>query len=137
MPTAIVTGSGGLIGSESVRHLIETGFDVVGFENDMRAYFFGVEASTRAVSEQLVERHSGFRWFEIDIRDSDAVDRVFRDNARDLELVVHAAAQPSHDWAAAEPVTDFTVNANATLSLLESTRRHAPDATFIFTSTNK
>jgi CDP-paratose 2-epimerase len=137
MPTAIVTGSGGLIGSESVRHFVEAGFDVIGLENDMRARFFGREASTREVSERLVERYPDFRWTEIDIRDADAVDRVFRDCASTLDLVVHAAAQPSHDWAAKDPHTDFTVNANATLNLLESTRRHAPDATFIFTSTNK
>ena len=137
MRTAIVTGSGGLIGSESVRHFVEAGFDVVGLENDMRARFFGREASTRQVSEQLVERYEGFRWLDIDIRDADAVDRVFRDRASTIDLVIHTAAQPSHDWAAADPHTDFTVNANGTLNLLESTRRHAPNATFVFTSTNK
>ena len=137
MPTAIVTGSGGLIGSESVRHFVEAGFDVIGLENDMRADFFGREASTGDVSRRLDEQYDEFQWVEIDIRDQDAVDRVFRDSACNLELVVHTAAQPSHDWAAKDPHTDFTVNANGTLNLLESTRHHAPDATFIFTSTNK
>jgi CDP-paratose 2-epimerase len=137
MPTAIVTGSGGLIGSESVRHFVEAGFDVIGLENDMRARFFGTDASTREVSERLIDRYDGFRWLEIDIRDKESIERVFRDNAPALELVVHTAAQPSHDWAATDPHTDFTINANATLNLLESTRRYAPDATFIFTSTNK
>jgi CDP-paratose 2-epimerase len=135
---AIVTGSGGLIGSESVEFLVEQGFDVIGLENDMRAAFFGPDASTRPVSERLAERYAdAFRWIELDIRDADGVDKVFADSARDLEVIVHTAAQPSHDWAASDPQTDFTVNANGTLNLLEATRRRKPDATFVFCSTNK
>jgi CDP-paratose 2-epimerase len=138
MPTAIVTGSGGLIGSESVAYFIEAGFDVIGLENDMRARFFGPEASTRPITERLQERHSGeFRSLEVDIRDAGAVMRVFEDAAPSLELVVHTAAQPSHDWAASDPQTDFGVNANGTLNLLEAVRAHAPDAIFVFCSTNK
>src|SRR6266516_4764179 len=136
MATAVVSGSGGLIGSESVRHLAETGWDVVGLENDMRASFFGPEASTAHVTDELVERYENFRSLEVDIRDADAVDRAFTDHPP-VELIVHTAAQPSHDWAARDPQTDFGVNANGTLNLLEATRRHAPDATFIFCSTNK
>ena len=136
MPTAIVTGSGGLIGSESVRYFVERGFDVIGLENDMRAAFFGAEASTRPVSERLAETfESEFRWLDVDIRDAGAVTRVFAD-ARP-ELVIHTAAQPSHDWAASDPQTDFGVNANGTLNLLEAARHHAPDAAFVFCSTNK
>jgi CDP-paratose 2-epimerase len=137
MPSAIITGSGGLIGSEAVRHFVEQGYDVIGIENDLRASFFGPEASTSHVSEELVDRYPTFRWENLDIRDAASVSRVFRENARGLELVIHAAAQPSHDWAASDPQTDFAVNANGTLNLLEATRRHKPDATFIFTSTNK
>jgi CDP-paratose 2-epimerase len=138
MPTAIVTGSGGLIGSESVQHFVETGYDVVGIENDMRAHFFGPDASTAHTSERLVRDYGdSFRSVDADIRDADAVERVFREVARSLELVIHTAAQPSHDWAASDPQTDFTVNANGTLNLLEATRRQAPDATFVFCSTNK
>ncbi len=137
MPTAIITGSGGLIGSEAVRYFADAGFDVVGLENDMRARFFGPDASTRAVSEQLVQSYDAFRWMTVDIRDVDAVDRVFEEVAPSLELVIHTAAQPSHDWAASDPQTDFTINANGTMNLLESTRRHAPAAPFVFTSTNK
>jgi CDP-paratose 2-epimerase len=137
MPTAIVTGSGGLIGSESVRQFVEAGFDVIGLDNDMRAEFFGRDASTRPVTKALVAAHREFRPHEIDIRDGDAVDRIFAEHGNTIELIVHAAAQPSHDWAAREPHTDFGVNAVGTLNLLESARRHAPDATFIFTSTNK
>jgi CDP-paratose 2-epimerase len=138
MPTAIVTGSGGLIGSESVAHFVETGFDVIGLENDMRARFFGPEASTRPVTERLLERFPDeFRSLEVDIRDAGAVMRVFADVGSSLGLVIHTAAQPSHDWAASDPQTDFGVNANGTLNLLEGVRKHAPDATFIFCSTNK
>jgi len=137
MPTAIVTGSGGLIGSESVRYFVEAGFDVVGLDNDMRAEFFGPHASTRPVTESLLTAHPEFRAHDIDIRDGERVDRVFAEHSGTLELVIHTAAQPSHDWAARAPHTDFSVNATATLNLLESARRHAPDASFIFTSTNK
>jgi len=137
MPTAIVTGSGGLIGSESVRQLAEAGWDVVGLENDLRAGFFGPDASTRSVSDRLVDNYSRFRWVKADIRDSDAVARAFRESAGELELVIHTAAQPSHDWAASDPQTDFAVNANGTLNLLEAARVHKPDATFVFCSTNK
>ena len=138
MPLAIVSGSGGLIGSESVAYLVEAGFDVVGIENDMRAYFFGPDASTMPQTRRLLEAYpDSFRSLDLEIRDPDAVDRLFREHARDVELVIHTAAQPSHDWAASEPLTDFTVNANGTLNLLEAARRHCPDATFIYTSTNK
>jgi CDP-paratose 2-epimerase len=138
MPTVIVTGSGGLIGSESAQHFTEAGFDVVGLENDMRARFFGPEASTAHTTERL-KRTLGdsFRSLEIDIRDADAVERIFSELSGSLDLVVHTAAQPSHDWAASDPQTDFAVNANGTLNLLDATRRHAPSATFIFCSTNK
>jgi CDP-paratose 2-epimerase len=135
---AIITGSGGLIGSESVCYFAEAGYDVIGIENDMRSYFFGPAASTARRSSELVDQYGGcFRWLKHDIRDVEAIDRVFAEYARDLELVIHTAAQPSHDWAASEPQTDFTVNANGTLNLLEAARRHRPDATFIYCSTNK
>lgn len=138
MPTAIVTGSGGLIGSESTQHFVEAGYEVVGLENDMRARFFGPDASTAHTTERLKSTlGSSFRSLEIDIRDADAVARVFTEHAPSLELVIHTAAQPSHDWAASDPQTDFSVNANGTLNLLQAARNHAPAATFIFCSTNK
>jgi CDP-paratose 2-epimerase len=137
MATAIVTGSGGLIGSESVRHFVAAGYDVVGLENDMRAAFFGPEASTAPTTRRLLDAHPEFRSLDVDIRDAGAVERVFAEHTPALELVVHAAAQPSHDWAATDPQTDFTVNANGTLNLLEAARAHAPDASFVFCSTNK
>jgi CDP-paratose 2-epimerase len=138
MPTAVVTGSGGLIGSQSVQHFVQAGYDVIGLENDMRAQFFGPEASTAPTTERLLRTMGdSFRSLELDVRDAQTVDRVFAEHASSLELVVHTAAQPSHDWAASDPQTDFTVNANATLNLLEATRHHAPAASFIFCSTNK
>jgi CDP-paratose 2-epimerase len=137
MAVAIVTGSGGLIGSESVRFFAEQGFEVIGLENDLRSLFFGPDASTTPTSQRLVEEIDDFQWLPLDIRDADGVMSLFARHGRQIELVVHTAAQPSHDWAASDPQTDFTVNANGTLNLLQATREHAPDATFIFTSTNK
>jgi CDP-paratose 2-epimerase len=137
MSVAVITGSGGLIGSESVRHFVEAGYDVIGLDNDMRAQFFGPDASTRPVTEALSNRYAEFRAVDADIRDRERLDSIFAENGKQLEIVVHAAAQPSHDWAASDPQTDFTINANGTLNLLEATRSHAPDATFIYVSTNK
>jgi CDP-paratose 2-epimerase len=116
---------------------VEAGFDVVGLENDMRAAFFGPDASTAHTTDVLADRYpEQFRTLEIDIRDAEGVQRVFAKHASEIELVIRTAAQPSHDWAASDPQTDFGVNANGTLNLLEATRAHAPDATFIFCSTN-
>lgn len=137
MSIAIVTGSAGLIGAEAVRFLTGEGFEVVGLDNDMRAYFFGEEASTKWASDKLQETLSSYRHHSADIRDFESVSRIFSDYTDDIKLVIHTAAQPSHDWAAREPLTDFAVNANGTLNVLEATREHCPDAVFIFTSTNK
>src|SRR5437762_2315289 len=138
MAVAVVTGSAGLIGSETVQFFCDLGFDVVGIDNDMRRAFFGDEASTAWNRDQLLGHFpERYRHFDIDIRDQAAVEELFRHYGVSIELVVHAAAQPSHDWAAREPLTDFTVNANGTLALLESTRRFCPEAVFLFTSTNK
>jgi CDP-paratose 2-epimerase len=137
MKTAIISGSSGLIGSEAVRHFAAAGYDVIGVDNDMRAQFFGAAASTRHTTDDLVSEFSNFRAEDVDIRDGAAIDRIFAEHAHDLELIIHTAAQPSHDWAARDPHTDFSVNAVGTMNLLEATRHHKPEATFIFTSTNK
>ncbi len=138
MRHAIVTGASGLIGSETVRRLARDGFRVIGLDNDMRARFFGPEASTRSVQRSLAaELGDAYQHHDADIRDAERVQDIFRESGSRLDLVVHAAAQPSHDWAAREPATDFGVNAVGTLNLLEATRLHAPEATFAFLSTNK
>jgi CDP-paratose 2-epimerase len=134
--TALITGSGGLIGAESVRHFAEAGYDVVGIDNDLRARFFGPSGSTRPANDRLLATYPDYRLWDVDIRDEDAVDTAFA-NATGVELIVHAAAQPSHDWSAANPRVDFAINAVGTMNLLEAARRHSPDATFIFASTNK
>jgi CDP-paratose 2-epimerase len=138
MGTAVVTGSGGLIGSAAVEYLVECGYDVVGIENDMRARFFGPSASTAPNTQRLLRAHPReFRVEPVDIRDAGAVHRVLARAGADLAAVVHTAAQPSHDWAAGDPQTDFGVNAQGTLNLLEATRAVQPDAPFVFMSTNK
>ncbi len=137
MSVALVTGAGGLIGSEAVSFLTGKGLDVVGIDNDMRAYFFGDEASTRWRLDELRARYQRFRHIALDIRDFGAITSLLEDISKDLYLVVHAAAQPSHDWAAREPFTDFGINASGTLNVLEALRRHAPHAALVFTSTNK
>ncbi|MGD0104049.1 MAG: NAD-dependent epimerase/dehydratase family protein [Rhodopila sp.] len=136
MAVAIVTGSGGLVGAETTKLFLERGLGVVGIDNDLRRAFFGPEAST-SWQVGLLSRLRGYTHVAADIRDASAIDTVFRRYGRDIAVIVHCAAQPSHDWAARDPVTDFTVNANGTLTLLEATRKHASDAVFIFVSTNK
>ena len=138
MSVAIVTGSAGLIGSEAARHFANLGLDVVGIDNDMRRYFFGPDGTTIPNAIKLRnELGAGYTHLEHDIRDRDALGKVFARYRDNIALVVHAAGQPSHDWAVREPFTDFDVNAVGTLNLLEHTRTHCPDAAFIFTSTNK
>ncbi|MBT6047216.1 MAG: NAD-dependent epimerase/dehydratase family protein [Candidatus Scalindua sp.] len=137
MKTAIVTGSAGLIGSESVRFFADKGFKTVGIDNDMRKVFFGEGASTSWNRDKLKEELRGYEHYDTDIREKQKIEQLFSKYNKDIELVIHTAAQPSHDWAAKDPFTDFTVNANGTLNLLEMTRQYCPDAVFIFTSTNK
>lgn len=137
MSVAIVTGDAGLVGSRSVRFFSNIGMDVVGIDNDMRGELFGDEASTKWKSDQLKKTIESYEQYENDIRNYDAIDEIFERFGSAIELVVHTAAQPSHDWAANDPQKDFTINANGTLNLLEATRRHCKSAVFIFTSTNK
>ena len=137
MSVAVITGSAGLVGSEAVAYFSSLGMTVVGIDNGMRAEFFGQDASTRWVRERLTKEISSYRHYEADIRDYSEISKIFKVYEGNIQLVIHTAAQPSHDWAAREPFTDFTVNANGTSVMLEATRNHAPDAAFIFTSTNK
>lgn len=129
MPVAVITGAGGLIGSESVMYFAQQGFEVIGIDNDMRAHFFGPEASTAPTVRRLsAELSSSFRPLELDIRDASGVMSVFAEFAGQVELIIHTAAQPSHDWAARDPRLDFSVNATGTLNMLEAARAYTPDA---------
>lgn len=115
---------------------LSRGFSVVGIDNNMRSIFFGESASTQWQIDTL-KQDPNYTHDDLDIRDSNSIERLFARYANNIAVVVHCAAQPSHDWAARDPHTDFTVNANGTLSILEATRKTAPKATFIFVSTNK
>ena len=138
MSVAIITGSAGLIGSAACRYFSEQGLDVVGIDNDMRRVFFGDEASTAWNVDKLKgDIGKGYKHCSLDIRDREGIAKLFKDHGQDVALVIHTAAQPSHDWAAREPFTDFDINAVGTLNMLEAARQHAPKAVFIFTSTNK
>ncbi len=138
MSVIVVTGSAGLIGSESVHFFAKLGFEIVGIDNDMRSFFFGQSASTIWNRNLLKDKYSTqYHHYDLDIRDQKGIESVFNKYSSEIELIIHTAAQPSHDWAAKDPHTDFTTNANGTLILLEATRQYCPNAVFIFTSTNK
>jgi len=137
MSIALVTGSAGLIGSETSKRFHAEGMEIVGLDNDMRAEFFGPEASTLSTRQRLESVLPRYTHQSIDIRDFEAVKKVFERYGAEIKVIVHTAAQPSHDWAARAPHIDFGVNATGTLNLLEATRLYAPEAVFIFTSTNK
>lgn len=138
MTVAIITGAAGLIGSEAALHFGWLGLDVVGIDNDMRRVFFGADSSTEWNRRRLQRRlGSSYTHLDLDIRDRDAIMAVFARYGRDIGLVIHTAAQPSHDWAASDPFTDFDVNAVGTLNVLQACRTHSPAAPFLFTSTNK
>lgn len=138
MTTVLITGSAGLIGSESVHFFARQGFNVIGIDNDLRSFFFGQSASTVWNRDLLKDKYGDrYHHYNLDIRDREAIEALFKEHSSDIALIIHTAAQPSHDWAASDPHTDFTVNANGTLVLLEATRQYCPQAVFIFTSTNK
>jgi CDP-paratose 2-epimerase len=137
MNIALVTGSSGLIGSEAVSFFADKFDLVIGIDNNLRQYFFGENASVLWNRNRIQEKYPHYRHYDVDIRDVSGLDVLFNQYGKDIKLILHTAAQPSHDWAAKEPFTDFSVNATGTLNLLELTRNHCPEAVFIFTSTNK
>ncbi len=137
MNIALITGSGGLIGSEAVSFFSKKFDKIIGIDNDMRSYFFGTAASTNWNVTRIKETVSNYEHYSIDIRNLIELEKIFNQYGSDIKLIVHTAAQPSHDWAAKEPITDFGVNALGTMHMLELTRKYCKEAVFIFTSTNK
>jgi CDP-paratose 2-epimerase len=135
MKFALITGSAGLIGSQSSDFFHQKGYTIIGIDNDMRSYFFGESSSTKETSESLKSKLDNYHHYNIDIRNYTDLEEIFKKYK--FDIVIHTAAQPSHDWAAKEPLTDFSVNAMGTMNLLELTRLYCKESTFIFTSTNK
>ncbi len=137
MSIALITGSSGLVGSESVNFFCKKGFDVIGIDNNLRKFFFGVEGSTTHVKNNLLKKNKNFKHFNIDIRNLKGLEKIFKKYKKNISLIIHCAAQPSHDYGKNFPFLDFNVNATGTLNLLELTKKYCPSAPFIFMSTNK
>ena len=137
MSVVLITGSSGLVGSESVDFFCKKGFDVIGIDNNLRKYFFGFEGSTKKIEDSLLKRNKNFKNFNIDIRNYNELLKLFKRYHKKISLIVHCAAQPSHDYGKDHPIIDFNVNALGTLNLLELTKKYCFDAKFIFMSTNK
>jgi CDP-paratose 2-epimerase len=137
MAVVLVTGSCGLIGSEAVSFFAEKGFDIVGIDNNMRKSFFGEDGSTLWNLKRIKAKYKNYKHYSADIRNETQINKIFKRYASEIVLIIHAAAQPSHDWAAKDPKVDFGVNAQGTLVLLEAFRKYSPHSVFIFTSTNK
>lgn len=137
MSVVIITGSAGLIGSEAARFFGSLGMHIVGIDNNMRKFFFGEEASTEWNRKRLEAELKEYEHYDVDIRDFSKIKDIFQRFSKEISLIIHTAAQPSHDWAASDPFSDFSVNANGTLNLLQATRENCPESPFIFTSTNK
>ena len=137
MKTVLITGSSGLIGGEAVSFFSSKADNIIGIDNNMRKYFFGIDADTTWNRSRLENEFENFISYDLNIVDYESVERIFNKFNQSIDLIIHSAAQPSHDWAAKEPITDFNINANGTFNLLELTRNYCPNAVFIFTSTNK
>ncbi len=137
MSIVIITGSSGLVGSEAVNFFCDKGFEVIGIDNNLRKFFFGRDGSTLWIKNNLIKRNKKFKNFNIDIRNFNGLEKIFKKYHKNISLIIHCAAQPSHDYGKKFPVLDFNVNATGTLNLLELTKLYCPNSPFIFTSTNK
>ena len=137
MSLAIITGSTGLVGSEAVNFFHDKGFDIVGIDNNLRKKFFGQSGSTDWVKLKLLERNKNFKNFNIDIRNLEGLTKLFKKYSKKISIIIHCAAQPSHDYGKNHPFLDFSINATGTLNLLELTKKYCPTIPFIFMSTNK
>ena len=137
MKTVIITGSSGLVGSEASRFFSQKNFRVIGIDNNLRKYFFGKDGDTNWVKRKLIYECKNYKHYNCDIRNKTRIKKIFQKYNSDIKLIIHAAGQPSHDWAIKEPYTDFSINALGTLNLLENTKIFSKKASFIFLSTNK
>ena len=137
MSVVLITGSCGLVGSESVKFFASKGFDVIGVDNNSRLKFFGKDGDTRWIIKNLIRKHKNYSHKSVDIRNYLALEKIYKKYKNSIKLVIHSAAQPSHDWAKKKPFVDFNINALGTLNLLNLTTRYSNNAPFIFLSTNK
>ena len=137
MNTALITGSCGLVGSESSIFFSKKGFKVIGIDNNARKSFFGRDGDIKWIRDKLKKNLKNYEHFNVDIRSFENLKNIFKKYKKDIKVIIHAAAQPSHDWAKNKPFIDFDINAKGTLNLLELTRLYSPNAPFIFMSTNK
>ena len=137
MSLALITGSTGLVGSEAVNFFCDKGFDVIGIDNNLRKFFFGSHASTTNIKNAINKRNKKYLHHNLDIRNSVAIEKIFSKYKKKISIIIHCAAQPSHDYGKNFPRLDFDVNAYGTLNLLELTKKYCSDAVFIFMSTNK
>ena len=137
MSIVLITGSSGLVGSESVNFFAKKKYSVIGIDNNLRKFFFGSDGSTTWVKKELIKSNKNFTSLNIDIRNYKALENVFKKYKKDISLVIHCAAQPSHDYGKNYPIIDFNVNATGTLNLLELTKKYCFNSPFIFMSTNK
>ena len=137
MSIVLITGSSGLVGSESVNFFSKKGFDVIGIDNNLRKFFFGNEGSTNKIKNDLLRNHKKFKSYNIDIRSYNGLEKIYKKYKKNISLIIHCAAQPSHDYGKNFPILDFNINATGTLNLLELTKKYCPEAPFIFMSTNK
>ena len=137
MKYVIITGSSGLVGSETSVFFGNKNFKVLGIDNDSRSYFFGKSASTKKMTKNLENNIKNFKSYNIDIRNIKKLENIFKKYKNKIKCIIHCAAQPSHDWASKEPLTDFSINANGTLNLLYLTNKYCKKSVFIYVSTNK
>ena len=137
MKIALITGSCGLVGSESSLFFSKKGFKIIGIDNNYRKFFFGNDGDVTWVKKKLKKSLKDYTHHNTDIRNYNSLKKIFNKYKDKIKVIIHAAAQPSHDWAKNKPFTDFDINAKGTLNLLELTKLYAPKAAFIFMSTNK
>ena len=137
MRIALITGSCGLVGSESAYFFNKKGFKIIGVDNNYRKFFFGKDGDVTWIKSNLKKKIKNYVHYDIDITNSLSLKRIFKKYQKKISLIIHCAAQPSHDWAKSRPFVDFDINAKGTLNLLELTRLYCPNSPFIFMSTNK